>query len=48
MGVTEYYRKTVEVVCDLTGVEEDSYAEMMSAVTGLARANATGTALSKE
>ena len=33
---------------DLPDVEKDSYAEMMSAVTGLARANATGTALSKE
>ena len=26
MGVTEYYRKTVEVVCDLTGVEEKDIA----------------------
>ena len=33
---------------DLPDVEKDSYAEMMSAVTGLAKANATGTALSKE
>ena len=33
---------------DLPNVEKDSYAEMMSAVTGLAKANATGTALSKE
>ena len=33
---------------DLPNVERDSYAEMMSAVTGLAKVNATGTALCKE
>ena len=33
---------------DLPNVEKDSYAEMMSAVTGLAKANAAGAALSKE
>ena len=33
---------------DLPDVEKDGYAEMMSAVTGLAKANATGAAVSKE
>ena len=33
---------------DLPNVEKDCYAEMMSAVTGLAKANAAGAALSKE
>lgn len=33
---------------DLPDVEKDGYAEMMNAVTGLAKANATGAALSKE
>lgn len=33
---------------DLPNVEKDGYAEMMSAVTGLAKANAAGAALSKE
>ena len=33
---------------DLPNVEKDGYAEMMSAVTGLAKVNAAGAALSKE
>lgn len=33
---------------DLPDVEKDSCAEMMSAVTGLAKANAAGATLSKE
>ena len=33
---------------DLPNVEKDSYAEIVSAVTGLAKANATGTDLCKE